>query len=576
MQPATEPTQSPNASWPHILAVLALLCLLSVVMTWPLAANLSTAVNDYGDPLLNSWILWWDFKALTTAGLSLFNAPIFHPSPLTLAYSEHMLATAMLAAPVFWAGGDAILAHNVVFLLSFILSGLGAYLLGWELTRSRGAALICALGFAFAPYRFGHLGHLQLQTAQYMPLVLLYLHRWAKDPRWSHAVMWGLFWLLQVLSCGYYALFISLALGLFLIYYGLRGGWWRQPRRWRQVAAVGLTVGLLVLPLFLPYVQVKKELGFVRSQDNAASFAALPRHYLAAPPANLLYGKLTAPFRGSEGELFLGLGLTGLVIWGLVPRRRKKRAGDKSLRLAAWWRANPEPAFYLLLAGLAFWASLGPSYGLYALLYRLVPGFDALRVPARLAVLVTLAWAVLAAFGWQRLAALWPDKALTRRLALAGACLVILLESCSVPVPWLKVYDFTPPVYQWLAAQPAGSVVFEAPTMGHMGDQARDARYLYWSTKHGQPLVNGYSGFFPPGYRHLTQLAGRLPEATELLPELRRRGTRFLVLHLKEYPQASRHGLLKGLRKNPELREVFTSEWDYVFALQPASPPPGA
>ncbi|MFH1033737.1 MAG: hypothetical protein V1806_04455 [Pseudomonadota bacterium] len=576
MQPTTAPAPQSRASWPHVLAVVALLCLLSLVMTWPLAANLSTSVNDYGDPLLNSWILWWDFKALTTPGLSWFNAPMFHPSPLTLAYSEHMLANALLAAPVFMAGGDAILAHNVVFLLSFVLSGLGAYLLGWQLTRSRGAALVCALGFAFAPYRFGHLGHLQLQTAQFMPLVLLYLHRWALEPRWRHIWLMGLFWLLQILSCGYYALFVSLALGLFLLFYGLRGGWWRQARRWRQMAAVTLAVGLLVLPLYLPYMQVKKDLGFVRSQDNAASFAALPRHYLAAPPASLLYGQLTAPFRGSEGELFLGLGLSARVALGLLPRRRPARPGPEDPRPAGWWRANPQRAFYLLLAVLAFWASLGPSYGLYALLYRLVPGFDTLRVPARLAVLVTLAWAVLAAYGWQRLAALWPGRVAVRRLALSGACLLMLLESCSVPVPWLQVYDFTPPVYQWLAAQPAGSVVFEAPTMGHMGDQARDARYLYWSTKHQQPLVNGYSGFFPPGYRQMTQIAGRLPDTSELLPELRRRGARLLVLHLKEYPPAARHGLLKALRRNPELGEVFSSEWDYAFEIKPAPTGPGA
>ncbi|NJL50895.1 MAG: hypothetical protein HC909_04470, partial [Blastochloris sp.] len=68
-------------------------------------------------------------------------------------------------------GADAILASNFVFWLSFVLAGFGAYLLGWELTQNRGAALVCALAFAFAPYRFGHLGHLQMQTAHFMPLV---------------------------------------------------------------------------------------------------------------------------------------------------------------------------------------------------------------------------------------------------------------------------------------------------------------------------------------------------------------------------------------------------------------------
>lgn len=564
---------APATAWPHKLAVLGLMCLLSLAMTWPLAGDLRSSLNDFGDPLLNSWILWWDVRALTTPGLSLFNAPIFHPSPLTLAYSEHMLVNALMAAPVLLLGGDALLAHNLVFLASFALCGLGAYLLAYELTGSRGAALIGALGFAFAPFRFGHLGHLQLQTAQFMPLVLLYLHRWAVAPSWRHILLMGLFWLLQILSCGYYALFISLAVGLFLLYYGLRGGWWRQGLRWRQMAAVGLAVGLLVLPLFWPYMQVKKDLGFVRSADNAASFAALPWHYLAAPPANLLYGQLSAPLRGSEGELFLGLTLSGLVLGGLLARGRRPETEARDQ--GPWWRLAPDQAFYLLLALVALWASLGPRWGLYALLYKLVPGFDALRVPARLAVLVSLAWAMLAAWGWQRLALWrpWGDKA--RRLLLAGLAFLVLLEACSVPVPWLKIYDFTPPVYQWLARQDQGSVVFEVPTMGHMGDQARDARYLYWSSKHGQTLVNGYSGFFPRDYQQLATMASRLPQAGELLPELRRRGTRFLVLHLKEYPRASRHGLLKGLRKNPGLREVFTSEWDYVFELmQPPPPPP--
>lgn len=559
-------------SWRHKLAVLGLMCLLSLIMTWPLGSAPRSLLNDFGDPLLNSWILWWDVKALTTPGLSLFNAPIFHPSPLTLAYSEHMLVNALLAAPVLLLGGDALLAHNLVFLASFVLCGLGAYLLAYELTGSRGAALIGALGFAFAPFRFGHLGHLQLQTAQFMPLALLYLHRWAKEPRWPQALLMGLFWLLQILSCGYYALFISLAVGLFLLYYGLREGWWRQGLRWRQMAVTVLAVGLVVLPLFWPYTQVKKDLGFVRSQDNAASFSALPWHYLAAPPANLLYGRLTAPLRGSEGELFLGLGLSGLALAGLLVRGRRPRAGAAGR--APWWRLPPDQAFYLLLALVAFWASLGPRWGLYALLYNLVPGFDTLRVPARLAVLVSLAWAMLAAWGWRGLS-LWGGwREWTRRLALAGLAFLILLESCSLPVPWLTIYDTTPPVYQWLAGQAPGGVIFEVPTMGHMGDHARDARYLYWSTKHGQALVNGYSGFFPRDYQQLAAMAARLPEAGELLPELRRRGARLLVLHLKEYSPSARPGLLAGLRANPGLREVFTSEWDYVFDLTPAPAAP--
>jgi hypothetical protein len=104
-----------------------------------------------------------------------------------------------------------------------------------------------------------------------------------------------------------------------------------------------------------------------------------------------------------------------------------------------------------------------------------------------------------------------------------------------------------------------------------MGDLARDARYLYWSTKHGQTLVNGYSGYFPPEYEALTAKALRLPEVGELLADLRQRGTDYLVLHLKEYPRGQREAILQGLRANPELREAFASEWDYAFRILPKS-----
>ena len=44
-----------------------------------------------------------------------------------------------LAAPVIALGGSPLLAYNVVFILSFVLSGVGAYLLAEEVSGSAGA-----------------------------------------------------------------------------------------------------------------------------------------------------------------------------------------------------------------------------------------------------------------------------------------------------------------------------------------------------------------------------------------------------------------------------------------------------
>jgi hypothetical protein len=51
-------------------------------------------------------------------------------------------------------------------------------------------------------------------------------------------------------------------------------------------------------------------------------------------------------------------------------------------------------------------------------------------------------------------------------------------------------------VYQRLASLPPGTAVAEFP----FGDAAWEIRYVYYASVHGKPILNGYSGAFPPGY----------------------------------------------------------------------------
>ncbi len=57
----------------------------------------------------------------------------------------------------------------------------------------------------------------------------------------------------------------------------------------------------------------------------------------------------------------------------------------------ALYKLNRRSGLYLLLGGFAFWASLGPSAGLYRWLHGLVPGVSGLRVPARFSIYVFFA-----------------------------------------------------------------------------------------------------------------------------------------------------------------------------------------
>ena len=64
-----------------------------------------------------------------------WNANIFYPAPLTLAYSEHLTPQMLMALPILATTGNIALAYNVLFLSTIVLSGLGMYLLVRELSN---------------------------------------------------------------------------------------------------------------------------------------------------------------------------------------------------------------------------------------------------------------------------------------------------------------------------------------------------------------------------------------------------------------------------------------------------------
>ena len=112
---------------------LAAYLAITIAATWPLALGLGRDVAwDLGDSVLVMWILAWDCEqilAILGGDLSrlasFFDANVFHPAPLTLAYSEHLIPQALQILPVYLVSGNPILCYNLLFLSTFVLSGLG-------------------------------------------------------------------------------------------------------------------------------------------------------------------------------------------------------------------------------------------------------------------------------------------------------------------------------------------------------------------------------------------------------------------------------------------------------------------
>jgi hypothetical protein len=284
---------------------------LTVVLTWPLVLHLSTTIpHDLGDPVLNTWILWWNAHAVPFTA-RWWNPPSFWPTPGILAFSENLLGLAPLTSPVQWLGGSPVVAYNIAFLVSFPLSAIAAHALVYSLTGRHDASVLAAVIFGFGPYRVAHFPHLQLLTAYWMPLALLMLHRFVqtKDSRW----LWffGLAWLMQALSNGYYLLFFPLLLTLWLFWFvPIRS----QPRLFAAAVGAWLIASLPLVPLLWGYWNIHSLFHLQRGIGDAEYFGADLASLLDASPM-LKFSKL-AVFEKAEGELFPGI--IGPLLVGIV------------------------------------------------------------------------------------------------------------------------------------------------------------------------------------------------------------------------------------------------------------------
>src|SRR3954466_15264141 len=97
-----------------LAAVAVLLMGLSLVLYASLVAHLGTTIaGDLGDPLLNTWILWWNTQRVPLTD-AYWNAPAFAPAPHVFALSETLLGLTWFTTPLQWLGASPLVAYNTM------------------------------------------------------------------------------------------------------------------------------------------------------------------------------------------------------------------------------------------------------------------------------------------------------------------------------------------------------------------------------------------------------------------------------------------------------------------------------
>lgn len=495
---------------------LALYVLLAAASLQPQLARPGETIAYVGDSLESVYIVAWNVRQFFADPLRLFEANVLHPVPSALAYTDHRLLPSLLAAPVVWTTGNAVLGYNFALVVVLVFAAEAGRRLGLALGLSPLAAWAAGALYAFHTYQINEAPRLNIVAHGFLPLALRELLHLLQTGRRAHAWSCGGYMLMQGLSSNYHLLYGTLLLGLVLVMASVV-----QPRAVRRALpplfAAALAGAVCFAPIAWPYLKATQAQGLSRALPAGVDV----QHWFSTAPGNVWYGPIGAPVRlQQQGPHFVGfiaLGLSALAVAALLRRGGPRTAEPEPPMFSGKWvgaAAFLALTFVALSLGrdVVVWGrEVGP--GPYRLLFDYVPGFRLVRIPERLALLAMLFVGLLAGRGLDWLRSRLPSRlapAVTTALALA-----LPLEHLSLlPAERVPAGRQFPAVYAWLASAPVRAYA-ELPVRGEALIR-QETLEMYFSTASWRPVIHGYTAYPPLVTRVLRRASLRFPDDATL------------------------------------------------------------
>ncbi len=480
------------------LQICGIYLTLALLSTYPLALNFTSSVPGGGDAYSHMWNMWWYKHAIFDLHTNPFQTDyVTYPHTLNLgSVNDGLLPIAMSIPLQFLFSLTA--TYNILLILTFVLSGLGAYLLVEYMTKNKNAALIGGMVFAFSPYHLAKgLGALFLANVQWLPFYALFLLKtFDEKSDWKAPVLAGIFFAAASLSDWTYMMYLLMFTAAYALYALVVR---RKPFNKalaKKATILAVVSALLVIPALYPIISsaVRQETSTAPlsdtielSADMLGFFAPGILHTIArnAPwtPGDF-YSK--RQYTSGERTVYLGYTALALGIFGMIARSKK----------AFFWFAAGLVTFVLMLGpvlhigGNDSWQFGNTTVHVEPLPYLVLgnlPFFSYLHVPARLDAILTLCLAVLAGFGaaalFERLEKRKNNGA--RTAAIVAIFVLIFIEYAAVPYPLSSTE--IPAYYLELKTSNGNEVLLEYPAI-----TAETQEYDYFQTVHGKKIVWGH------------------------------------------------------------------------------------
>jgi len=451
-------------------AALALFIALTVGMNPSLAfhpGRLYAAPS--GDFAFGYWNTWWTARAFSLHSDPFFTRMVFHPGGISLLWHDLPILATGAAAPFVWAFSTAV-AYNLLFLSTFVLAALGAYLLARWCTGSHLAGLGAGIVYSFAPiHTFTYVNQSNSQI-EWLPFLVLALLKLSEEGRLRHGLLAGV-WLGFTLLCNlYYGVYSTLLVAAFGVFWLFRPGPRRVSRRALLVGLGACAGTALLLNIFrLIPMLAEKFSGGVETGVTTRTYA------------DLLGLKIRLEADGS----FNIIGWPSILGWSVLLGAVLATVKGGWQRTRLWWLLAL--GFFVLALGNSL-SVAGREYPLPMpadLLHRL-PVLSTLRGYQRALIVVVLALALLFAELLRRL----HEKNTRGGRALAWTALALVTAEFRAPPrqPWP---DPVSAFYHELAREPGQAAVLAIPFDPDASARSM-VRPMFLQTVHQKPLISGF------------------------------------------------------------------------------------
>lgn len=493
------------------VTVLILYGVITLAVTFPWVLHFNTHTPDGGGE--GSVGLWniWHFHHRLGQGSPLETNLLTPPYTQQLIFHTYTLSRNLLALPLLPIFG-LVVTNNLLTLLSFSLSGLAMCLLVHDLTGDIGASFVAGLIYAFAPYRFAHLSsHYQLITIEWMPFYTLFALRYLRQGTWPHLSLAVVFALLNSLTDYYYALYLVVWSGMFVVAQLLSTADRRQPlKRASLLAGVAVVTHLPLLTLMHGALTQGAWVGRPPGQAMLKTFSADLAAFITPSAQHPLLGawadQISAVFTANFAERTVYLGLLPLVLALVATAQFQKWPAARRWWILAFW------GFGLLALGpVLHWRGL-ELFPLPAQWFGEIPILREARIPSRWTIMVMLTLAVLAGQTLARLGQHWGQR--QRYLMLALGAGLVLFEYLPAP---LRLADRSVPlVYHTIAQTAPAGAVLDLPfgiNDSFQGLGGWNPKALYFQTITARPIIGAHISRIPASiFAAYTQLPiiGRL------------------------------------------------------------------